>query len=206
MGRYHSLCLEAGERHMMLCHRVPAIETVQTDPWHRGTIAPSDQSNAAQQHVAKFKKNLSPPQKCLGERLQRSTEKVRISATAVVFGEEEPARNRNRSAQFAGGEILSDPQATRIRANGVRYAMIRGLTAWRIFPISAQQTDLIRPDAVLPRPGSSPLPTRNHINVSQGEIRGRTMTQPIQFRSQQLHHYHAGALCSAWAFFHKRKR
>jgi len=51
------LCLEAGNDIMMLCHRVPEIETV-----HRvlGTL-PSDQIERAQQFIGEFKKNLSPP-------------------------------------------------------------------------------------------------------------------------------------------------
>src|SRR5207302_8817679 len=51
------LCLEAGNDIMMLCHRVPEIETV-----HRilGAL-PSDQIERAQLHVDNFKKKLSPP-------------------------------------------------------------------------------------------------------------------------------------------------
>ncbi|HEY2343215.1 MAG TPA: glycoside hydrolase family 3 N-terminal domain-containing protein, partial [Chthoniobacteraceae bacterium] len=53
------LCLEAGNDMMMLCHRVPEIETV-----HRilGTL-PSDQIERAQKKIGDFKKNLSPPYK-----------------------------------------------------------------------------------------------------------------------------------------------
>src|SRR6476469_4497658 len=53
------LCLEAGNDIMMLCHRVPEIETVQRI---LGTL-PSDQIERAQQHIGEFKKNLWPPQK-----------------------------------------------------------------------------------------------------------------------------------------------
>ena len=53
------LCLEAGNDIMMLCHRVPEIETVQRI---LGTL-PSEQIERAQQHIGDFKKNLSPPQK-----------------------------------------------------------------------------------------------------------------------------------------------
>src|SRR5258707_1275583 len=78
------LCLEAGNDIMMLCHRVPEIETV-----HRilGTL-PSDQIERAQQHVAKFKKNLSPPQKFSESAFQEINTEIAYLRTAVV-GEEE---------------------------------------------------------------------------------------------------------------------
>jgi len=81
------LCLEAGNDIMMLCHRVPEIETV-----HRilGTL-PSDQIERAQQHVAKFKKNLSPPQKFSESAFQEINTEIADLRTAVV-GEEEAGR------------------------------------------------------------------------------------------------------------------
>ncbi len=81
------LCLEAGNDIMMLCHRVPEIETV-----HRilGAL-PSDQIERAQQHVGKFKKNLSPPQKFSESAFQEINREIADLRTAVV-GEEEAGR------------------------------------------------------------------------------------------------------------------
>jgi beta-N-acetylhexosaminidase len=81
------LCLEAGNDIMMLCHRVPEIETV-----HRilGTL-PSDQIERAQQHVGKFKKNLSPAQKFSESAFQEINTEIADLRNAVV-GEEEAGR------------------------------------------------------------------------------------------------------------------
>src|SRR5436189_1268422 len=81
------LCLEAGNDIMMLCHRVPEIETV-----HRilGTL-PSDQIERAQQHIANFKKNLSPPYKFSESAFQEINTEIADLRTAVV-GEEEAGR------------------------------------------------------------------------------------------------------------------
>ena len=81
------LCLEAGNDMMMLCHRVPEIETV-----HRilGTL-PSDQIERAQQHIGDFKKNLSPPQKFSESAFQEINREIADLRTAVV-GEEEAGR------------------------------------------------------------------------------------------------------------------
>ena len=81
------LCLEAGNDIMMLCHRVPEIETV-----HRilGTL-PSDQIERAQQHVGDFKKNLSPPQKFSESAFREINREIADLRTAVV-GEEEAGR------------------------------------------------------------------------------------------------------------------
>jgi beta-N-acetylhexosaminidase len=78
------LCLEAGNDIMMLCHRVPEIETV-----HRilGTL-PSDQIEHAQQHIGDFKKNLSPAQKFSESAFQGINREIADLRTAVV-GEEE---------------------------------------------------------------------------------------------------------------------
>src|SRR6266404_419507 len=81
------LCLEAGNDIMMLCHRVPELETV-----HRilGTL-PSDQVERAQQHVDKFKKSLSPPQKFSESAFREINTEIADLRTAVV-GEEEAGR------------------------------------------------------------------------------------------------------------------
>ena len=78
------LCLEAGNDIMMLCHRVPEIETVLRI---LGTL-PSDQVERAQQHVGKFKKNLSPPQKFLESAFQEINTEI-ADLRAAVVGEEE---------------------------------------------------------------------------------------------------------------------
>ena len=78
------LCLEAGNDIMMLCHRVPEIETVLRI---LGTL-PSDQIERAQQHVGKFKKNLSPAQKFSESAFQEINTEIADLRSAVV-GEEE---------------------------------------------------------------------------------------------------------------------
>ena len=70
------LCLEAGNDIMMLCHRVPEIETVRRI---LGTL-PSDQIERAQRQIADFKKNLSHLKNSRRAPFRRSTEKSRISA------------------------------------------------------------------------------------------------------------------------------
>ena len=81
------LCLEAGNDIMMLCHRVPEIETVRRI---LGTL-PSDQIERAQQQIGDFKKNLSPPQKFSESAFQKINAEVADLRTAVV-GEEEAGR------------------------------------------------------------------------------------------------------------------
>ena len=81
------LCLEAGNDIMMLCHRVPEIETVLRI---LGAL-PSDQIERAQQHIGKFKKNLSPPQKFSESAFQEINTEIADLRTAVV-GEEEVGR------------------------------------------------------------------------------------------------------------------
>src|SRR5947199_8000155 len=81
------LCLAAGNDIMMLCHRVPEIETVQQI---LGTL-PSDQIERARHHIANFKKNLSQPQKFSESAFQEINAKIADLRTAVV-GEEEAAK------------------------------------------------------------------------------------------------------------------
>jgi beta-N-acetylhexosaminidase len=81
------LCLEAGNDIMMLCHRVPEIETVLRI---LGTL-PTDQIERAQQHVGNFKKNLSPAQKFSESAFQEINTEIADLRTAVV-GEEEAGR------------------------------------------------------------------------------------------------------------------
>src|SRR5262245_49035649 len=81
------LCLEAGNDIVMLCHRVPEIETV-----HRilGAL-PSDQIERAQQYVGEFKKNLSPPYKFSESAFQEINGEIADLRTTVV-GEDETGR------------------------------------------------------------------------------------------------------------------
>ena len=72
---------------MMLCHRVPEIETVLRI---LGALR-SDQIERAQQHVGKFKKNLSPPQKFSESAFHKINAEIADLRTAVV-GEEEVGR------------------------------------------------------------------------------------------------------------------
>ena len=74
------LCLEAGNDIMMLCHRVPEIETVYRI---LGTL-PSDQIERAQQHIGEFKKNMSPPRKFSEHAFQEINQEIADLRTAVV--------------------------------------------------------------------------------------------------------------------------
>src|SRR5215831_6622570 len=78
------LALEAGNDIMMICHRVPEIETV-----HRilGTLH-FDQIERAQQHIGDFKKNLLPPRKFSESAFQEINREIADLRTAVA-GEEE---------------------------------------------------------------------------------------------------------------------
>jgi len=81
------LTLESGNDIMMLCHRVPEIETVQRI---LGTL-PSDQVERAQQHIANFKKNLSPPQQ-FSESAFHEINKEIAELRRAVLGEEQAGR------------------------------------------------------------------------------------------------------------------
>ena len=81
------LTLESGNDIMMLCHRVPEIETVQRI---LGTLPP-DQIERAQQHIANFKKNLSPPQQFSESAFHEINKEIAELRRAVV-GEEQAGR------------------------------------------------------------------------------------------------------------------
>jgi beta-N-acetylhexosaminidase len=78
------LALEAGNDIVMLCHRVPEIETV-----HRilGTL-PADQIERAQQHISKFKKHVSPSYKFSESAFQEIDREIADLRSAVVSDEE----------------------------------------------------------------------------------------------------------------------
>jgi beta-N-acetylhexosaminidase len=81
------LTLEAGNDMMMICHRVPEIETVQQIL----ATLPSNQIERAQQHIAAFKKNLSPAQQFSESAFHEINREIADLRTAVV-GEEEAGR------------------------------------------------------------------------------------------------------------------
>jgi len=78
------LALDAGNDMMMICHRVPEIETV-----HRifGTL-PSAQIERAQQHIGNFKKNLSPAYQFSENAFHKINAEIADLRTAVI-GEDE---------------------------------------------------------------------------------------------------------------------
>jgi beta-N-acetylhexosaminidase len=78
------LCLEAGNDIMMLCHRVPEIETVHQIL----STLPSDEIERAQQHIADFKKNLSPPEQ-FSESAFHDINKEIAELRRAVVGEEQ---------------------------------------------------------------------------------------------------------------------
>ena len=80
-------CVEAGNDIVMLCHRVPEIETVHEI---LGTL-PSDQIERAQQNISEFKKNLSPPYKFSESMFQEINEEI-ADLRSVVVGEEKSER------------------------------------------------------------------------------------------------------------------
>src|SRR5262249_401578 len=76
--------VDAGNDIVMLCHRVPEIETVRQI---LGTL-PSDQIERAQKYISEFKKNLSPPQKFSESAFREINQEIADLRTAVVSEEE----------------------------------------------------------------------------------------------------------------------
>ena len=87
--------VEAGNDIVMLCHRVPEIETV-----HRilGTL-PSDQIERAQHNITAFKRNLSPPYKFSESAFEEINQEI-ADLRAAVVGKEE-ARGIVRERQIS---------------------------------------------------------------------------------------------------------
>jgi beta-N-acetylhexosaminidase len=77
------LSLEAGNDVVMLCHRVPEIETVQQIL----NSLSADHIERAQQHVATFKKNISPPETFSEHAFQEINREI-ADLRNVVVGEE----------------------------------------------------------------------------------------------------------------------
>jgi beta-N-acetylhexosaminidase len=90
------LALKAGNEMMMLCHRVPEIETVQRI---LGTL-PSDQIERAQKKIGDFKKNLSSPQKFSESAFQEINAEIADLRIAVV-GEEAADQAGTRERQVS---------------------------------------------------------------------------------------------------------
>jgi len=95
------LTLEAGNDMMMICHRVPEIETV-----HRilATL-PSGQIERAQQHIDNFKKNLSPPDK-FSEVAFRTIDNEIWDLRVAVLGEERAKQTTPQSVQRSPVEMF----------------------------------------------------------------------------------------------------
>lgn len=86
------LCLEAGNDVVMLCHRVPEIETVQQI---LGTL-PSDIIERAQKKVGDFKKNLSPSSKFSESAFHEINQEIADLRAAVVGEEKSESSVRER--------------------------------------------------------------------------------------------------------------
>jgi beta-N-acetylhexosaminidase len=78
------LSLEAGNDVVMLCHRVPEIETVQQIL----NTLPADRIQRAQQHIADFKKNISPPQTFSEQAFREINQEIADLRGAVVGKDE----------------------------------------------------------------------------------------------------------------------
>jgi beta-N-acetylhexosaminidase len=78
------LAIAAGNDLVMICHRIPEIETVQQI---LGTL-PSDQIERAQQHVSDFKKKLSPPQQFSENAFREINDEIRNLRLAVLGGQD----------------------------------------------------------------------------------------------------------------------
>lgn len=79
--------IDAGNNIVMLCHRVPEIETVRQI---LGSL-PSDQIERAQKYVSDFKKNVSPPNEFSENAFQEINQEI-ADLRAAVVGEEEPGK------------------------------------------------------------------------------------------------------------------
>jgi beta-N-acetylhexosaminidase len=91
------LAINAGNDVVMICHRIPEIETV------RGILSklPSDQINRAVENVARFKKKLTPPDK-FSENAFRNIDNQIWDLRVSVLGEE-------RAGQIASGSVQRSP-------------------------------------------------------------------------------------------------
>jgi beta-N-acetylhexosaminidase len=78
------LAIAAGNDVVMICHRIPEIETVHQIL----RTLPSDQIERAQQHVSDFKKKLSPPQQFSENAFREINDEIRNLRLTVLGGQD----------------------------------------------------------------------------------------------------------------------
>jgi beta-N-acetylhexosaminidase len=78
------LALEAGNDMMMICHRIPEIETVHEIL----RTVPSNEIERAQGHISAFKKKLSPPHKFSETAFREINDEIRDLRLTVLGGED----------------------------------------------------------------------------------------------------------------------
>jgi beta-N-acetylhexosaminidase len=95
------LAIAAGNDLAMICHRIPEIETV-----HRimGDL-PRDQTDRALDSVARFKKNLTPPDK-FSEAAFRKLDNEICDLRVAVLGEEQARQVTPQSVQRSPVEMF----------------------------------------------------------------------------------------------------
>jgi beta-N-acetylhexosaminidase len=95
------LAIAAGNDLVMICHRIPEIETVQQI---LGTL-PSDQIERAQRSVANFKERLEPPNQFSEAAFHRIDNEIWNLRTAVL-GEERASQTTPQSVQHSPVELF----------------------------------------------------------------------------------------------------
>jgi beta-N-acetylhexosaminidase len=95
------LAIAAGNDLVMICHRIPEIETVQQI---LGTL-PSDQIERAQRSVANFKKRLEPPNQFSETAFHQIDNEIWNLRTAVL-GEERASQTSPQSVQHSPVELF----------------------------------------------------------------------------------------------------
>jgi beta-N-acetylhexosaminidase len=95
------LAIAAGNDLVMLCHRIPEIETVQQI---LGTL-PSDQIERAQRSVANFKEKLEPPNQ-FSETAFHQIDNEIWNLRTVVLGEEGASQTTPQSVQHSPVELF----------------------------------------------------------------------------------------------------
>jgi beta-N-acetylhexosaminidase len=95
------LAVTAGNDVVMICHRIPEIETVH------GILRmlPSDESNRALDNVARFKEKLSPPDN-FSEAAFRNVDNELRDLRASVLGEERTGQSVSQSIQRSPVELF----------------------------------------------------------------------------------------------------
>src|SRR5207237_10213879 len=106
------LAIAAGNDLVMICHRIPEIETVQQI---LGSL-PSDQIERAQRSVANFKERLEPPNQFSETACHQIDNEIWNLRTAVL-GEERATQTTPQSCQHSTVELFSLGE-TRVRKRG----------------------------------------------------------------------------------------